>query len=446
VLLLSTEALEKYYQRRMIYFWSNDKTTLVPDLRYLSRTISRELQPTEIVNWLTGDPGPLLDGAVASLPKGAAQIGRVPAASDGRLRVNLNAAALSPEDPTGEALGKQLMWSLRPNLGQSLELRIDQQTVGTFGGAGYLASNSAYRASDLPERFCVYAGQVRRLTRSANPTLPVPVVTSEVNRNVFSAALAVSGQRTYAALVAKEGGEQVLRIGSAPNGKPGTFKQVALPGPVGQPVWAVDPDGAVSDSAVGLVPAGGTLFSFTADAVDPRPVEWPGGPGPVSVVAVAPDGHRVAVVAGGRLYLSVLTANGNGMQLSSPSQGSQEIRTLMRNLSAVDWSSEGALVVAGTLPATGRVAISEVSIDGTAQDERLADLGTNPVTHLAAFPVNPATAATADAASDALAYVAGKVAYSVFVSDRQRIAAGDLAGPPPGPPPSTSPTAPFFLN
>jgi hypothetical protein len=116
----------------------------------------------------------------------------------------------------------------------------------------------------------------------------------------------------------------------------------------------------------------------------------------------------------------------------------------MRDLSAVDWSSESSVVVAGVRKDTARVALSDVSIDGVSQVYRLPDLGTFAVGYLAAYPANP-VAGNGDAA-DAVAYVAeNNLAYDALTSP-QRIEADDVAGPLPSPGANVpQPTAPFFL-
>jgi hypothetical protein len=439
VLLLSDTALDLFYQRRTIYFWNLDHTSLVPDPRYLSSNVLRERQPTEIINWLTHGPAQWLAGAVEPLPDGTEQIGNVPAIDNGKLQINLSAAAVQLDDPRAvDRLRRQLMWSLRPNLTQILELKIQHQVVGDYPSTDYLSSNRSYHFADQPERFCVYNGQVRRMTQSLNPADPVPAITSEVNRNVRSAALSEVGVRTYAALVVAEGTRQALRVGVAATGQAATFRKVALPAPAGRPVWAVTPEVTDPKGAVGLVVAGGKLYSFGIGTAPPRLVDGQGALAGIASVAVAPDGHRVAVIAGGRLYLSVLTAADNRMQLSPP----LPVRTLMRELTAVDWSSEASLVVAGVRTDKDRVAITDVSTDGAEQTYRQLDLGTARITHLVAYPANPVVN-SGDA--NAVAYVADNVAYNVL-SQPKRIVAGDVTGPVASPAAGVLPTAPFFLN
>jgi hypothetical protein len=441
VLLLTDTALSTFYERRTIYYWNRENTALVPDVRYMSSAIPSERRPTEIVKWLAAGPSQWLAGAVQELPENTKVDSNVPAVSDETLQINLSGVALPPDDPSGalNRLAHQLRWSLRPYLAPQLELRFDNQRQGVYSGTEYLSSNPAYRFTDEPERFCVYDGQIRRLARSVNPTLPVPGVTAEVNRNVRSAALSsVGGTRTYAALVTGDGSRQLLQVGTSVAGRPAVFRRSVLPGAAGRPVWAVTPQGSDTGAAVGLLVVAGRIYSFGVDGAAPRPVQWPGGPTGVQAVAVAPDGRRVAVVAGGRLYMSVLTTGGNTMQLAPP----RPIQVLLKDLSAVDWSSEGFVVVAGVRGETRRVAITDVSVDGAVQTNRQADLGTALISHLAAYPANPVVP---DGDAKAVSYVAQDVAYDV-VGEPKRIAVADIAGPVPSPVAGVLPTAPFFLN
>ena len=52
ILLLSDDALGSYYDLRTIYFWNTERTALVPDVRYMPRSVPPEQQPTEVLNWL----------------------------------------------------------------------------------------------------------------------------------------------------------------------------------------------------------------------------------------------------------------------------------------------------------------------------------------------------------------------------------------------------------
>ena len=441
MLLLTDAALGNYYDLRTIYFWNTEHTVLVPDVRYLPKSMPLEGQPTEVLNWLISGPSTWLADAVEPLPAGTVSIGNVPAVSDDKLQINLSAQALPPDDKGGalDRLRRQLMWSLRPNLPRYLELRIAHQVVGDWDQTDFLTSNASYQLSEDPERFVVYDGRIRRLSRSAHTTAPVPVLSTEANRNIRAAALSRSNSRAYVAVVVDEGGKPALRVAGAPLGTRTGLTKVAVPaGVLGHPVWAVTPEEAQS-GAIGLIPDGGRLYSFAAGGGTARPIAWPGGGRPaISAVAVAPDGHRIALVLGGRLYLTVLVTGGDGLQIGTP----VEVRTPMRTLTAADWSSEGWLVIAGTRADTNRVAIMDMTIDGALTTPRLSDLGTEQVSYLTAYPASPVDGRQM---SDSVAYVAGGGAYDAL-AEPTKITPADLVDPPANPPAGVVPTAPLFLR
>jgi hypothetical protein len=440
-LLLSDQALSDFYEQRAIYFWNTEHTGLVPDIRYMPLTVPSEQEPTEVLNWLIDGPAPWLADAVDPLPDGTTAIGNVPANTNGKLQINLSDQAVPSDDPRAlDRLRRQLMWSLRPNLPRVLELKIGHADPNDYSDTGYLTSNFAYRLTDSPERFAVYDGRIRRMSGSAAATEPLPVLTSAENRNVRTAAVSSSSTEDFAAVVVGEtAGGQSLRVGAARTGAQAGLKRIALPAPIGNPSWAVDPEDR-RDEAIGLVPADGRLYSFSAEGSAPMRVDLPGEFGKVTVVAVAPDAHRVALLADGQLYLTALTANGDGMQLSEP----QLIRTPLAEVTAVDWSSEGWLIIAGVKPKSedGRVAIVDMTIDGAAYSYRLADLGTERITYLAAYPASPATG---QRLADEVTYVAGNAAYDASAAP-VRITVGDLAEPVTNPPAGVAPTVPFFLR
>jgi hypothetical protein len=331
------------------------------------------------------------------------------------------------------------MWSLRPNLPRRLELKIGHQVVGDWDQRDYLTSNPAARLGDDPERFVVYNGQVRRLNRSAFAREPVPVLSPAANRNIKYAALSGTDTHTYAAVVTIDNGKkQSLRVAGAPNDQQAALHKVGITGPLGIPVWAVTPQ-QPANTAIGLITANGRLYRFGAGGGAAQQVDWPGGTaGPITTVAVAPDGHRVALIVGGKLYLSVLMTGGDGLQLGPP----QQIYTPMKSLTAVDWSSEGWLVIGGTSPVNNRVAIMDMTIDGAQVNIRLPDLGLEPVTYLTAYPADPDSGRQT---SDSVAYVTSSGAYDAL-ADATRIATTDLSDPPANPPTGVVPTVPLFQH
>jgi hypothetical protein len=440
-LLLTDDALNQFYERRKIYFWNLEHTGLVPDVRYLPRDLPSEQVPNEVIKWLIEGPSDRLDGAVEALPEGTLLDGNVPAPSNETLQINLSGQAVQPPDDPGalERLRRQLMWSLRPNLPRTLSLKIGTQDSVEFAGTNYLTSNAAYALAATPERFLLYNGQIRRMSDSAKSTEAVPVLRPEANRSVRAAAMAAAGSRRFAALVVNAAGKQELRLGAAAAEERVSLAKVRLPaGTTGQPVWAItsaDPH----VPAVGLITVGGRLYSFSTDSAAVTEVAGAGSLRSISTVAVAPDGRRLALVAGGRLWVAVLSTNGAGVQMLQPVQ---VLTAGLRQVSAVDWSSEAWLTVAGARSDRNRVAIFEMTVDGSEVRSRLDDIGTESVSYLTAYPVSPVSGSDS---SDTVAYVANGDAFDVL-SGPVRIGVAELAVPVPNPPPGAEPTAPFFLR
>ena len=441
VLLLTDTALKDFYLRRTIYFWDNDYTGLVPDVRYMPRSLPTVQQPTTILSWLVDGPASWLSKAVQPLPPGTAAPDNVPAITNGTLQINLSAQAVPPGN--GQALDRlrrQLQWSLRPLLPSALELRIGHQDPVRYTDQDYLTSNVASQLVDVPERFVIYNGVIRRLVDAPEAVEPVPVLKAADNRGIVAAAMSATTTHAFAAVVVGWGQNQRLRVGMAGRGATADLKDVGgLSGTLGRPVWALAAAGGGRARAIGLITVNGRLHSFAADGSRARPVEWQGEPGRVTAVSVAPDGHRVALVSGGKLYRTVLDTSDDTFALSAPEQ---VLPPTFSTVAAVSWSSEGWLTAAGVLSENGRISILDVSVDGALQMPRLPDIGDKTVSYLTTYPTNPVTDREN---SDSVSYTAAGSAWDVL-STAVLINTADLFGPAGNAPPGTKPTAPFFLD
>jgi len=440
-MLLTDQALQAFYQRRTIYWWNNENTGLVPDLRYMPLEVPSVQQPTTILGWLTGGPAPWLSDAVQSLPQGTQPTDNVPAISNDTLEIRLNDKAIpAGADPGAlDRLRRQLQWSMRPLVPRTIAIGIGRDEPVRTNDGDYRESNPADRLADDPERFAVLGGVIRRFKGAPQANDPVPVLKEAANKNVAAAAISATPTRAYVAVVTGSAAGRRLRVAEAPLGQQADLKEVGdLTGSLGTPVWAQLPVGDEPTRAIGLITMNNRLYSFGAAGTRARPVEWQGDPGPISAVSVAPDGRRVAALSGGKLYLSVLNVAGDDITLSEPEQ---VLPPTLKSVSAVAWSSETYLVVAGA-GGDDRYAVLDVTIDGAVSTTRLADIGAERVTYLTAYPSNPVTGSER---SDSEAYVAGNEAYDVL-STAWPINAGHLAIPAGSPQNNANPTAPFFLG
>ncbi|MER5332990.1 LpqB family beta-propeller domain-containing protein [Micromonospora sp. NPDC002717] len=420
VLLLSVDALEAYYQSRTIYFWNSGRTRLVPDQRYLPLAVPDERLVSEVVKWLTAGPSPWLRSAVTGLPDGTRLINNA-TRTEGRWEVDLE---MPDEKVRLEQLATQLAWSL-PDVDGQLEIKIRTQPRKDIPDLeAHRQANPVYRVGGGFQRFCVYEGAVHPLSDAAGTIVTVPVAAEE-NRNVVTAGLSRAEDQIRAALVVTEAGRQWLSVGAGLDPVAVFHRSAKGYGTIGRPVWLRSTD---RGEPAGLVVADGALYRFDAQA-QLTPVSL-GVSGTVTAVAASLDGHRIAVIAGGGLYVAALSPTEGGVTLGP----ARRLPTRLTGLSAVDWYGEDKLLLAGEV---GRPAVYEVSVDGT-RDTRVEDKIGARVTHLAAYPANT------EVPRGAAMYEANGVAYGSAPFERIQPEQVQVS------PPSTgtragNPTAPFFL-
>ncbi|WP_027659319.1 LpqB family beta-propeller domain-containing protein [Salinispora fenicalii] len=415
VLLLSVDALQQYYKPWTIYFWSSDRLRLVPDQRYLARAVSDDRLVSEVVRWLVGGHSAWLKRAVSGLPDGTNLINNA-TRTDDRWEVNLDLAGA--DRARLHLLATQLVWSL-PELTGQLELKIRNQSYLIIEDVGqHRQLNPLYRVEAIPQAFCIYEGAIHSLGPTAVPVAPVE------NERVLSAGISRSGQRILAALAVDAGGGRqrlAVEVGSAPltsfSASQETFRTVS------RPLWLRS---AQPQRPIGLVVADGGLYRFDEEAkLEPVQLSLGG----VAAVAAALDGHRLALVSGGELYLATVVHDGDTLAVGPP----RRIHTSLTGLTAVDWYGENSLVVAGSKG--GKRVLYEVGVDG-ARETKLHVTGAI-VTHLAAYPGHP------EAPYGTVMYEANDVAYQGFPI--KRITPDQVRDLAPNDAQTSDPSAPLLL-
>ena len=202
-MMLSTDALQKYYQQHTIYFWNSDDTGLVPDVRYMPLSVPTLQQPTTILKWLAGGPADWLSSVAHGLPQDTSVADNIPAISNDELQIKLNTQTSTPWDQLLlDRVAQQLQWSLRPLMPSTLEITVGHQSPVKFMGEQNTPdANAASRQSEEPDRFVVYNGVIRRLSESAHAVSAVPVLKAAANKGVQSAAMSSQGNLNLAAVV-----------------------------------------------------------------------------------------------------------------------------------------------------------------------------------------------------------------------------------------------------
>jgi hypothetical protein len=374
-MLLSDEGLDNLYEVQPIYFWDTANRSLVPDLRYINRSLSQANRLVQLTGWLRDGPSEYLKPAVNPLPA-AIEIKDRPVldGTAGGVRINLSAKAASVQGQLSKFL-LQLRWSLR-SLASAVVLQIEGQRQDLGRDVGWDNPAAAPDGQKESPRFGVTDGKVRQL---AGDPITSPTLTSDVNAGVVSAAILRSPVQQVALVRDEAPGRVRLWLGSYNQAaKTVQYAPTDLAAEaMSRPVGLTTP--TVSDPAF-LVAADGRLCAVSVaskQSVDRTP---PGIVG-VTAVSVARDGRRVALVASGRVYAGVLTFDG-----SSPSVAQlEEVQSTLSDAVGVAWSREEWLVVAGRV--AGQWALVELTLDSALVEQMpLRNLSGLTVTRVVADP------------------------------------------------------------
>ncbi|HEX5742240.1 MAG TPA: GerMN domain-containing protein [Pilimelia sp.] len=430
VLLLPSEDFSRYFEQRVLYYWTVDGGHLVPDVRYVSRRdVPRGQRPTQLVRWLLRGPSPLLTPVVRALPRDADLVGNVLTANN-RWTVNLTRA---PAAEIGQ-IATQLRWTLAEGTGPvpGLTLQVDRDRVSN-DDSRYLDANEAYRGQEEPARLCVLGGRVQQIDAPGAGGVTVPALPATYRGVLQAAYQQVGTHRTYAVLVRDLGrGLRTVDVAT------GDGNQFARPLPTGlrlrdagQPVW-------IPTREVGLVPSAGVLLAVRPGARGRELVR--GVPPGVTAVAVPPDGRRIAMVAAGVLWVGALVADGTTVSVVG------RVRLPVSDLSgltAVAWIEQTRLAVAGRSNRLGQMQLWGVTVDGAVQEPlMLENQG------LGSAPLRPLVGAVDDPSDGSvpgdLMYEVNRLTYQRI--DGEPVTVDDLLAPGAVGDRVRFPTAPFFYG
>jgi hypothetical protein len=423
---LSTSAMvEEYLRPHPVYFWDQEQRALVPDLRWLPSTLLERQRAQRSLEWLEDGPAPWLQGAVSELDDDVALAGNVVENED-RIDVPLTAAAGEVDDPGN--LDAQLWWTLRPFLstppnssGRALVVNIDGETREI--GEEYLTRNPTVRRP--PARFAVLDGVIHQQRYTGDNLLDVPALAGDVNANIHSAA--ITPDHGSAALVKVEPDERLRLVVSGPDGAVETDLVV---GDMGRPVWLHPGD-------TGLVAADGKLYRFQADGQESE-VDVPGLTG-IEAVAADASGRRLALVAGGNLYVASMVRRDGSVSVNQP----RPLATTAENLSGVAFLQESWLAIVGE--AEGQTKLFELTVDG-AYERELPNGTVGVVPGVDSFVAYPGDPRDRVASRGEIMYETEGRAYTYSLSFRPvQLQATDLYGDV-SEEDAGDPRAPFFLD
>lgn len=374
LLMLSTDGLNDLFDVQPIYFWDPEYRYLVPDRRYMSRGVSREKRIKEVVDRLIRGPSEWLTPVVVPLPDGTTLID-LPVPDESKIPINLSSAVAGLGDRLRN-LAWQLRWSLQSeNL--PVALRIDGREQFTEAGTDYREKNPALQV-EVPESDRLYGVVDNKVVRLSGGQ-QLPVLAAAENAAVVTAAVSRGRRRDVAALVRQPvpDAPPELWVGRHDHDTPPRYVRVELPGAgvVGQPSYLP------GVSRRFLVAAGGQLYDVEAEGTV-RQVAVPAshGAGAVTAVAVAPDGRRLAMIAGGRALVFTVDPETAPVSLSTPRD--LALGTLT-NPQAVAWTLEHQVIVAGA------AALVEVSVDNARRNPIAVGIDKTQLVGVACVPRSP---------------------------------------------------------
>ncbi len=311
-LLVTSSEFGTAFRQRVLYFLDRTGTVVVPDVRHVVIGQTPANRANRLITMLFRGPSSRLIDAVSSEFTARSALRSNPSIdSEGVLQVDLTGVDISTPEAR-RALAAQLVWTLSPTVpriaitvdGEPLDPAQQVYTINTvtsfdpdrLAGTGQVASDPFYVRND---------GAVVGLFDGA----PVPGPLGTASIRVKTAAQSSATGAIAAVADDPAGGQNLLlTLPTANDRADPLLKATTLTAPsftrAGDEVWVVQ-NGATKPEVYRVSSAGNP----SRERVGSTQLA---GKGPVTALALSPDGVRVAVVAGERLYLGVLTRQSVG--------------------------------------------------------------------------------------------------------------------------------------
>ncbi|WP_245975830.1 LpqB family beta-propeller domain-containing protein [Amycolatopsis palatopharyngis] len=378
-LVVTEEDFAANYFRVPVYFFAQDPSALVPDLRYVPARPQSELAG-RVVDLLLAGPSEGLSGAVRNpLGDDAVLDNNVNPTADGALLVPLSGLEDRSENEK-QLIVAQVVRSLQNVTVSRIRILSD--------GAALIDGHVDWRPSELPSYEALVAPSadlpglmvLEGRLRSLGDGRPVPGPAGAGAYDIQSAAQSIGG--TQLAVVEETDDGARLRVGESGAALPvveqtgntlsrPTWRPSSGPNAASSEVWtAVDGEQIVR---VLRTPQGG----WTPQPVDATDIA---AIGPITDLRLSRDGVRVAAVAGGKLVVASVVRSSDSVTLRAP-RVLQE--GTLGNIVDVDWATQDTLVVATSLQSAP---VARLPVDGLRLDKFSGSNLTPPVTAVTAAP------------------------------------------------------------
>lgn len=368
--LLSTDAMSSDYDEALIYFAAPDHRHLVPDLRYVPKSMLPAKRRTVLVDWLLDGPSTWLgQAAVNEIPVGTKLRGNV-VLEGNTVVVNLTSDADEARHPA--LMAAQLAWTLRLRLKILIEgrpMRPPGASSATYDWQTWRSYDLSTIADDSGGYYVTDGGIVPVRSGEMLPDVLAEAGDS-INSRVQSAGLSADSR---AAAVVRTGanGQPQLWIGHDSTERfdvPVFVHATGLHGgSIGEPSF-------VATSGTAVVPVDGKLAAvFTDGSVTSVGFSEQAMTG-ITAAAVAPDGCRIALIADGRAYVAALSLDSRThvVTIGRP----RPVATGFTGLTDLAWTQEDSIVLggrgmvadSGLIPKSSHGGAWQFSIDGAVSE------------------------------------------------------------------------------
>lgn len=382
-LLLTNSDFPTAYRQRVLYFLDRSGTLVVPDIRHIVIGQTTANRANRLLGMLLDGPAASLQGAVTSSFTQRSALRSNPSVDpDGVLQIDFTGVDVSTTEAR-RALAAQVVWTLSPTTPR-IAISVDGAPLDPTQPVYTINSVSSFDPDRLPG-----TGQVASDPFYVNPGgaitglldgRPVAGPLGTGTPTVLTAASSATN-RVTAAVAADPGGGQQLLLSSPdqsdradPALKADTLTQPSLTRS-GDEAWVVQ-NGATKPEVYRVSTSGTpSRERVAADEL--------AGKGAVTALALSPDGVRVAIVAGGQLFLGVLKpapAEGESTPTSAaPNAGSRDesagqtpllisgltvLRSDLHDVGPIAFVNSLELVVAAANAPDGFRGLWDISIDG----------------------------------------------------------------------------------
>ena len=392
-LLLTASDFPTAYRQRVLYFLDRSGTLVVPDIRHIVIGQTTANRANRLLAMLLDGPQPSLQGAVTSSFTGKSALRSNPSVDpDGVLQIDFTGVDVSTTEAR-RALAAQVVWTLSPTTPR-IAISVDGVPLDPAQPVYTINSVASFDPDRLPGTGQVASDPFYISTGGAITGLldgrPVAGPLGTGSPTVLSAAASATTRVTAAVAVDPGGGEQLLLTSpdqvdrADPALKADTLSPPSLTRS-GDEAWVVQ-NGQTKPEVYRVSTSG-------APSRERVPADDLAGKGPVTALALSPDGVRVAVVAGERLYVGVLepaAAEGASAPASTPANaGSRDesagqtplqiagltlLRSDLQDVGPITFVNSLEVVVAAANAPDGFRSLWNISIDGY-ESRKISDNG-----------------------------------------------------------------------